>query len=127
MPSDIRLQDVSVISWLLENQFVNEKAEPIVFNQHLYLYDIYRDFSQYQVIKKAAQIGMSVTMVLKSLFLAKTRGLNVIYTLPSDDDVFEFVPTKVDKIIQSNQSLVDCLQTDKVEMKQISDRFLFFK
>lgn len=121
------LKDISIINWILENQFVNEKGEKIGFVDHHYLYDIYRDFSVTQVYKKAAQVGMSLAMVLKALYLCEKKGLNVIYTLPADDDVYEFVPTKADKVIQANQDIAKHLQTDKVEMKQIGDRFLHFK
>ncbi|MBI4151615.1 phage terminase large subunit family protein [Candidatus Woesearchaeota archaeon] len=122
-----KIEDVSIIAWLFDNQFVNEKGELLSFREHPYLFDIYRDFSPHQAIKKAAQVGMSVTMVLKALFMAKTRGLNLIYTLPSDDDVHEFVPTKVDKIIQSNPAIANLLKNDKVELKEIAGRFIHFK
>lgn len=121
------LSDVSIISWILDNGFVNEKGEPISFKEHFFLYDIYRDWSPEQVYKKAAQVGMTVTMTLKSFFAARNLGANIIYTLPSDDDVFEFVPTKVNKIIESNPVLGALIQTDKTELKQIGDRFIHFK
>lgn len=123
----MKLQDISIISWILDNGFVNEKGERISFKEHFYLYDIYRDWSPEQAFKKAAQIGMTVTMTLKSFFAAKNYGANVIYTLPSDDDVYEFVPTKVNKIIEANPALGELIQTDKTELKQIGDRFIHFK
>lgn len=123
----MNLQDISIISTVLDNGFVNEKGEPITFREHMFLYDIYRDWSPEQAIKKCSQVGVSVMMVLKSFFIARNYGANVIYTLPSDDDVFEFVPTKVDKITQANPHLASLLQTDKTELKQIGDRFIHFK
>ena len=125
--SQIKLEDLSIIEWIVKNGIVNEKLEPISFKQHPFLYDIYCDWSPQQVYKKAAQVGMSVAQILKSLFWAKTRGYNIIYTLPADNDVWEFVPTKVDKIIQANPSLRSLLQTDKTEIKQIANRFIYFK
>lgn len=123
----MKLEDVSPLAWLYKERFVNEKGEPISFKEHPFLIDPYCDLSREQVFKKGAQVGVSVMMTLKAIFMAKTRGLNVIYTLPSDDDVYEFVPTKVDKITHANPELNNLLQTDKVETKQIGDRFIFFK
>ena len=120
------LSQASIIGFLHKNQIVNEKSEPISFEKRLFLYDIFRDWSQEQVIKKAAQIGLSVTMIIKTLFAPKAFKWNIIYTLPSDSDVNEFVAAKTNKIIQSN-SCFHGLQTDNIERKQVGDRFVFYK
>ena len=66
-------------------------------------------------------------MNIKVPFTMKEWGWNIIYTLPSDRDVWEFVPTKTDKMIMTNKTLQKALQTDKVELKQMFDRFWHFK
>ncbi len=120
-------EDLTIHKWIHENGFVNEKAEPIAFNDHMFLFEPYRDFSQYQVYKKCSQVGVSVMMNLKCFFAMMKFRWNIIYTLPADKDVYEFVPTKTDKIIMSNPVLKQELQTDKMELKQMYDRFLHMK
>ena len=117
----------SIHEWIGKNKFVNEKGDPIRFDNHMFLVKPYSDFSKYQTYKKAAQIGVSVMKILKAVFAAKMFKWNIIYTLPSDSDVWEFVPSKVDKIIQQNPLIREMLSTDKVEMKQIANRFIYYK
>ena len=120
------LQAHSIIAFLDVNDIRNEKGDRISFDDRLYLYDPMRDFSQYQVYKKASQVGMSVTMVLKTLYAAKHKGYNIIHTFPSDKDCAEFVSTKTNKIIQQNSAFLG-IQSDNIERKEIGDRFVFYK
>ena len=113
--------------WIIKNNFVNERGDPLTFKNHYFLFDIYRDLAPNQVIKKCAQVGVSVMLNLKTLFLAKYRNLTTIYTMPSDDDVTEFVTTKTDKIIQSNPELRKSLSIDNVHLKQIENAFIYYK
>lgn len=48
-------------------------------------------------------------------------------TMPSDMDVSEFVKTKADKIFQANEVLRKKFSSDTVGLKQIGDRFIYYK
>lgn len=117
----------SILVWLTEENIVNEKGEPLDFKDHLFLLDILTDWSQNLVVKACAQVGKSVTFSLKVLFAIKYFRFNVIYTFPTDDDVREFVSSKVNKILQANHHQFAGMDTDSIERKEINDRFLFFK
>lgn len=119
--------DMGILKWIHDSAFVNEKGEQILFADHMFLLEPYDDFSPRQVYKKCSQVGVSVMMNFKCFYSMKQYGWNIIYTLPADSDVEEFVPTKTDKMIQSNPALQSKLQTDKVGLKQMYDRFLHFK
>lgn len=123
----MKLEQYSPAIWMLKNNFINERGIVLTFKNHLFLYDIYRDLNPRQVLKKAAQIGASVMLNLKAFHLAKYRQYDTIYTMPSDDDVSEFVRTKTDKIFQTNPVLRKELRTDIVSIKGIGDRFIYFK
>jgi len=120
-------EDVSIISWVLDNHIVNEKGDLLEFKDRGFLIDILEDFSQVIVIKKCAQVGASVTFNLKAYYAADKGRFNVIYTMPSDTDVSEFVKTKVDKIFQANEVLRKKFSGDTVGLKQIADRFIYYK
>jgi hypothetical protein len=119
--------DLGIHKWMHENNIMNEKGEALTFQDHMFLFDPYDDFSQYQVYKKCSQVGISVMMNVKVPYAMKHYGWNVIYTLPSDSDVWEFVPTKTNEILKVNKSLNDLLQVDKMELKKIANRFWHFK
>lgn len=123
----MKIEQFSFPIWLIKNGIKNEKNEQLEFNNHLFLYQIARDFSKKQVIKKAAQIGMSVLFNLKAFYMAKYGGMNLIYTMPSDSDVEEFAKTKTDRIFQSNECIRKYIKVDNVTLKQIGERFLYFK
>ncbi len=92
--------------------------------------DIYMDSEPVQVIMKASQVGASTMEILKTLHNAKFLGINQIYTLPTVDDVGEFVKSKVNRVIKLNPCIkegVSPKDIDSVEQKQIGKSFIFFK
>lgn len=124
---DIKAEDVSILAWILNNQIVNEKSEPLDFRDRLFLLDILTDWSQEIVIKKCAQIGGSVSFNLKALFAIIKYGWNIIYTFPTDSDVGEFVSSKTNKLIQANPQVFAGIDSDNIERKEFNKRFMFFK
>lgn len=125
MPND--KQYYSILHWLTEQGIVNEKGEPLDFYDHAFLLDILTDWNQHLVVKACAQVGKSVTFVLKALFAIKHLRFNIIYTFPSDDDTKEFVASKVNKIVQANYHEFAGMDSDSIERKEINGRFIYFK
>lgn len=122
------LAENSIIAWLDENAIKNEKGERISFKDHLFLYDIYRDQSQYLVCMKAAQVGMSTLEILKNIYDAHRFKMDIIYTLPTDADVQQFVGGKVNRIIANNPILLDYTKDkDTIEQKQIGQSIVYFR
>lgn len=121
----------SILGWILKNGIKNEKGDPIVFHDRLYLLDILTDWSQNIAIKKASQVGGSLIFNLKVMFSVLRFGWNVIYTFPSDSDVQEFVKSKTNEIIKQNPDVFAGLDGDSISMKEFKQgavsRFLFFK
>lgn len=120
-------QYFSILQWIVEQGIVNEKSEALDFYDHPFLLDILTDWNSKIVVKACAQVGKSVTFILKTLFAIKYLHFNVIYTFPTDDDVREFVSSKVNKILQANKHQFEGMDTDSIERKEINDRFIFFK
>ena len=119
--------DASIIAWILQQGILSDRGEKLDFSDRLFLLDILTDWSQEIVIKKAAQIGGSVSFNLKALFAVLKFGWNIIYTFPTDGDVNEFVNTKTNKILQNNPDVFSGIPTDNVERKGINGRFIHFK
>lgn len=122
------LAELSIIAWLTENAVRNEKGELIDFKNHRFLYDIYRDQSQYLCVMKAAQVGMSTLEVLKNFYDANRYKMDIIYTLPTDADVQQFVGGKVNRILAQNPILQAYTKDkDTIEQKQIGDSMIYFR
>jgi len=120
-------QYYSILQWITERGIVNEKGEAFDFYDRPFLLDILTDFNPRIVVVACAQVGKSITFIIKVLFAVKHLLFNVIYTFPTDDDVREFVASKVNKILQANRHEFEGMDSDSIERKEINSRFLFFK
>lgn len=115
-------------AWIEYYQIKNEKGEPITFEKHQFLIDIYNDQSDNLVVKKAAQVGLSTLEILKNVRDAEMQRMDIIYTLPTDNDVGVFVGGKVNRIIANNPHLESLTEDkDTVEQKQIGKSMVYFR
>lgn len=127
-PSLADVEAHSIIAWIVANGIKNEKGEPIEFRDHPFLYDIYRDPADRLVVTKAAQVGLSTLEVIKNHYDARSRKLDVIYTLPTDSDVSVFVGGKVNRIIANNPCmLADVDDKDSVEQKAVGSSMIYYR
>lgn len=121
-------EERSAYTWIRANKLKNEKGEELEFKNRSFLIDILEDFSQTFVVRKASQIGFSVTMMLKSLWAAKYKKWNVIYTLPTSNDVNELVSSKVNALISQNAILQDWTQDkDSIFQKKVGNCFIYYR
>lgn len=129
--NDLNLEaiaDHTIDGWLVAHNIVNEKGERITFNKHLFLKDIYEDQAQNLVVMKAAQVGLSTLEILKNIYDAKHHRMDIIYTLPTENDVSTFVGGKVNRIIANNPILSEyTADKDSVEQKAIGRSMLYFR
>ena len=116
------------IAWILDNKFVNENQKPFEFTKHRFMIQPYSDSSPDQVIIKSAQVGWSVLAILKSIHACNFIKLNVIYVLPTRNATHDFVIPKVNPMLERNPIIKQMLKnTDSVNLKQVGDRFLYFR
>jgi hypothetical protein len=118
----------SCLLWAVDNQIKTEKGDLIEFKNHRFLKDIFDDWTQIQVIRKASQIGFSTMEILKSFYGAKYKNFNIIYTLPSFSDVSQFVPSKVNALISQNPILAKMTEDkDTILQKKIGKGFIYYR
>ena len=116
--------------WILDwiGGIKNEKGDPIEFDDHPFLIDIYDDNSQYLTVMKGAQVGLSTLQILKNHKDADSQKMDIIYTLPTDADVRVFVGGKVNRIIANNQKMIDDVaDKDSIEQKQVGNSMIYFR
>lgn len=106
----------------------NEQGLPIEFKDRRFLLDIYKDMSPNQVILKAPQIGLTTLMVIKTLWMAKHKGMDIIYTLPTQSDVQDMASGKINRIIGQNEIFKQWVKDhDSVESKQVGDNTIYYR
>lgn len=106
----------------------NDQGQLLDFKDHAYLWDIYEDWTPKQAILKAAQIGFSTTANIKALWLAKNKGMDIIYSLPSASDIKDFVSGKTNRLIDNNPIFQEWVaDKDSIEQKRVGNNVIYFK
>lgn len=118
----------SILLFLEHYGIKNDQGELLDFYDHPYLWDIYKDFTPKQAILKAAQIGFSTTANIKALWLAKNKGMDIIYSLPSSSDIKDFVSGKTNRLIDHNPIFQQwTADKDSIEQKRVGANVIYFK
>jgi len=109
-------------------QITNDQGQPLDFRDHQYLVDIYEDFAPKQSILKCAQVGFSTMANIKAMWLAKYKGMDIIYSLPSASDIKDFVSGKTNRLIAHNAVFQTwTADKDSIEQKRVGDNVIYFK
>jgi len=118
----------SPLLWITDHKIKNEKGELLEFKNHKFLKDIFDDWSPVQVVRKASQVGFSTSIVLKTACAAHFKKYNIIYCLPTFNDVKQFVPTKVNQLIVNNPILAKWTKDkDTIFQKQFNPGFIYYR
>ncbi len=115
-------------TWVLQHQIKNEMGLPIEFEKRKFLKQIYNDLSPLQVWLKPPQIGATVAQTIKSFYVSKKLGRQIIYTLPTQGDVQDMVGGSINRIIAQNPILMNWVKDhDTVEQKQVGTSMIFYR
>lgn len=134
------IEDQNIIAWMMNHNIKTERGYTFDFDTFSFMIDPYLDWTPEQAARKCSQVGWSVKVNLQ-LFYASQYGIpgyeveaaNVIYTLPSDKDVSDFVPSKTDLLIANNpilQSYIKGESSDNVNAitrKKLGNSMVYFK
>lgn len=124
----MKLEDISIHAWLISNNFKTSNGEPYNLRDHMFWFDILADDFAKQVWLKAPQVGGTEAALIKALYKAKKNSMNVIYTMPTQDDVRGLVKGKLNPIIDNNPVVKSyCEDTDTVDLKRIGKSNFYFK
>lgn len=106
----------------------NDSGEKLDFKSHPFLWDIYQDLSPKQAVLKAAQVGISTLMNIKALWVAKNKGMDIIYSLPAANDVKDFVAGKTNRLIANNKIFQEWTEDkDSIEQKRVGNNVIYYK
>lgn len=114
--------------WIQKYQIKNEAGLPLEFKHRKFLIEPLDDLSPLQVILKAPQIGMTVTEIIKSLWVAMKLSKDIIYTLPTVGDVVDMAGGKINRIVAQNPILQTWVKDhDTVEQKSVGDNIIHYR
>jgi len=106
----------------------NEQGIPIEFDDHRFMWDIYNDFSPFSVVLKPPQVGMTTAQILKALYVAKKFNKQIVYTLPTEDAMYEMVSGTFNRLIAQNPPLQKwVMDSDTMSHKSVGDSMIRFR
>ena len=93
-----------------------------------YLVDLFDSNHADIVIRKGAQLGFTIALVLRVIALASALyKRSVIYFMPTRDDVSDFSKARFDRLLKENAVLArDVRGTDATHIKRIGETFVYF-
>jgi hypothetical protein len=121
-------RELNVLDWIEKHQIKTESGQPLDFHTHRFLEAIYADDSAFMCSMKAAQIGFTTYEIIKSLHEAKNDSIDIIYVLPTADDVKQFSGGKVNRMIDNNPCLQKWVEDkDSIEQKRVGKATIYYK
>ena len=116
------------VLWVLKHNLKNEVGMPIDFEKRRWQIDMWNDLSPKQVVLKPPQIGETVKNLVKSFYVAKKLHKDIIYTLPTEDDVKDMAGGKINRIVAQNPIFRDWIKDhDSVEQKKVGDNIIYYR
>ena len=101
---------------------------PFEFKDHRFMWDFINDMSQDQVFLKPPQIGATESQIVKTLYCAKKKEWDIIYTLPTQADVQDMAGGKINRIIAQNPVLQEWVKDhDTVEQKAVGKNIIYYR
>lgn len=114
--------------WVQKYGIRNEAGLPIDFARRKFLIDMYDDMSPLQVELKPPQIGATVKNIFKSFYVAKKKGKDIIYTLPTASDVQDMAGGKINRLVAQNPILKEWVKDrDTVDQKSVGDNIIYYR
>lgn len=114
--------------WMQKYKIKTSQGLPMEFINHAFMRDPINDMSPSQAWLKPPQIGASESQIVKTLYVAKKKRWDIIYTLPTDVDRNDMAGSKVNRIIAQNPVLGQWTKDhDSVEQKSVGDNIIHYR
>lgn len=122
------LEQLSIHAWVANNSIRTETGDVLDFSKYRFMFDVYADRSALICCMKCAQIGFTTYEILKTAHECKNDGIDIIYVLPTADDVKKFSGGKTNKMISQNPVLQAWTKDkDSIEQKQFGNNTIYYQ
>lgn len=127
-PTKEQLSAVNIHCFVDAYEVKTEQGIPLEFKNRAFLWDILGDMSPLQCVIKAPQIGMTTIEIIKTFWVAKNLGKDIIYTLPTQSDVEDMAGGKINRIIAQNPVFGQWVKDhDSVGSKRVGDNTISYR
>lgn len=126
-----------LLEWTMEKRPYLGPSRPFDISKHLYLEAIYRCQYKEMIMMKASQMGLSEWLIAYAAHACDQRLANVLYVFPTETHVSDFSTARLGPAIEASEYLSKIVVdgsgsgglrgSDKVSLKRIRDRFLYFR
>src|SRR6266853_3197679 len=114
--------------WIKKHKIKTSAGLPMEFENHKFMWDPINDMAPLQAWLKPPQIGASESQIIKTLWCAKKKGWDIIYTLPTDTDRNDMAGGKTNRIIAQNPILGEWTNDhDTVEQKSVGKNIIHYR
>lgn len=127
----MQLDEISIINWIQKHSIKTEDGSPLDIKSHYFMFEVFTEMAKAEkniACLKAAQIGFSTTAIIASMWIAKNKKIDIIYTLPTSADVHQFAGGKINRIIAQNPVLQDWVKDkDTTEQKSVGESIIYYR
>jgi len=126
-----------LLNWTLQNRPMLIPDRPFSLASHPYLAGIYEAQARRMIVYKSGQMGISEYLLSYALHACDQRRANVLYTFPNDALVSDFSSARLGPAIEASDYLNQIVVeggggegkrgADRVTLKRIRNRFLYFR
>lgn len=132
----------SLLEWMALYRKELAPGKPFDLESHRFLRAIYEERAKELVICKSGQAGVSEYLVSYALYACDQRDATVLYVFPTDTHVSDFSAARLGTAIESSDYLSSIVVegraaggdtkirkrgADRVTLKRVRDRFLYFR
>jgi hypothetical protein len=122
------LEQVSVHAFIANNAIKTEAGETLDFKKYRFMFDVYADRSPLICCMKCAQIGFTTYEIIKTAHECRNDAIDILYVLPTADDVKRFSGGKTNKIIAQNPAFQEWTKDkDSIEQKQFGKNTIYYQ
>lgn len=114
--------------WVAKHEVKTSSGRPFEFESRAFMRDFLDDMSPLQAFLKPPQIGATETEIVKSMWVAKKLRKDIIYTLPTQSDVYDMGGGKVNRIVAQNPVLREWVKDhDTVTQKTVGENIVNYR
>jgi hypothetical protein len=123
--------------WTAANRPFLVPGRPFRMDNHLYLKEIYECTDLEIILMKASQMGASEWLVSYAAYICDEKDGTVLYLFPTEGHVSDFSTARLGPAIEASEYLSKIVidgsgqggqrGSDRISLKRIRDRFLYFR
>lgn len=126
-----------LLKWTMKCRTLLGPDRPFDIAHHLYLKGIYSCTAKEIVVQKGSQLGISEWLISYAIHVADQRAGNILYVLPTSNDTSDFSTSRLGPALEASSYLSSIIidgsgqggmrGSDRITLKRIRDRFLYFR